>query len=692
MAKSEVNSFDVLAASRELHALAGARLDKAYQPEPDLVVLRLRPKRDIYLGAGRFVFVTDTIAEMPQEPPTFAVALRKHLAGARLEGARQLGFDRVLELDFARGESVYTLVTELFHDGNVLLVQNGKIIAALSHQRFADRKLRVGAEYVSPPARIDPRLLSFEEFAPRVAASTADVVRTLATELNLGGQYAEEVALRAGVAKAIPAATLDASQSRALYDALLALLRAVEHAPEPAVAAGDCAPVPLKVWGDAPYERSDSMLAALARIFAGRIAERKEREDPRAKRTREEREKFDRMIAAQREAIAKFEVEDRESRLKAELLYAHFQICEETAQRVLGAAREFGWKEVTKQLKGAREAGQEYAHRDVPADANTSRPAPLGAFSVAAAGPVESIDPATGTAVFALPDAHGKLMRAKYDLKKSVQENANDFYARSKKFREKLVGAKRALAVSEARLAEALARGAAVESEMEKARTRAKPTKRFPFEAYRWFFTTTGHMVLAGKDAASNEKLVKKMLDDRDRYVHAETNGAPSVVVKASGDAETRSAVREGEAADTEGGRGTIPEAALVEAAGYAVSMSRAWQHGLAAGEAYWVTPAQVSKTPNPGEYVARGAFIIRGKRNYLRVPIRLAVGEVEVEGARKIMGAPLESVKARSSRYVVIEPGQEKKDALANRLAKAFDVPVEEVQAVLPPGDVRVV
>ena len=60
------------------------------------------------------------------------------------------------------------------------------------------------------------------------------------------------------------------------------------------------------------------------------------------------------------------------------------------------------------------------------------------------------------------------------------------------------------------------------------------------------------------------------------------------------------------------------------------------------------------------GEFVPRGAFIIRGKRNYLNhLPLKMAVGEIEHEGARKIMCGPPTSVLARSERYVIIQPGK---------------------------------
>ena len=40
-------------------------------------------------------------------------------------------------------------------------------------------------------------------------------------------------------------------------------------------------------------------------------------------------------------------------------------------------------------------------------------------------------------------------------------------------------------------------------------------TKRFWFEQWRWFYSSDGHLVIAGRDVRSNEKLVAKQLEDK---------------------------------------------------------------------------------------------------------------------------------------------------------------------------------
>ena len=67
-------------------------------------------------------------------------------------------------------------------------------------------------------------------------------------------------------------------------------------------------------------------------------------------------------------------------------------------------------------------------------------------------------------------------------------------------------------------------------------------------------------------------------------------------------------------------------------------------------------------------------------------------MGEIEHEGARKIMCGPRTSLEARSSKYVVIMPGDKKNTRDSARLANVFEVPEEEIYQILPPGSIKIV
>lgn len=60
-----------------------------------------------------------------------------------------------------------------------------------------------------------------------------------------------------------------------------------------------------------------------------------------------------------------------------------------------------------------------------------------------------------------------------------------------------------------------------------------KTRKPFWFEKFHWFISSDNYLVLAGRDAAQNENLIKRYFRRHDIYVHADVHGASSVIVKA---------------------------------------------------------------------------------------------------------------------------------------------------------------
>ena len=248
-----------------------------------------------------------------------------------------------------------------------------------------------------------------------------------------------------------------------------------------------------------------------------------------------------------------------------------------------------------------------------------------------------------------------------------VNYNTNILYERAKKLREKARRGQEAVAESKRKLADAIKKG----DEAKQSGKQQRREKRFWFEKYRWFITSEGCLAMGGKDARSNEDVVAKRLRQGDRYVHADIHGAPSVVVR------------------MEDGCG---EQSLKEAGQFSLCMSKAWGADIGSGAAYWVTPEQVSKTPQAGEFLAKGAFVIRGKRNYFKdLELKLAVGEIRYEGVEKLVCAPAESITAVTERYVVIAPGKARKEEVAKEIARLFEWPVDSVVSILPPGPAEI-
>jgi predicted ribosome quality control (RQC) complex YloA/Tae2 family protein len=260
--------------------------------------------------------------------------------------------------------------------------------------------------------------------------------------------------------------------------------------------------------------------------------------------------------------------------------------------------------------------------------------------------------------------------RVMVDSNLEIPENAEKYYNKGKKAKRKIKGVNIAIErtkkdVEKMRNKRELA--------MEKVRVPQKRVRRQLkwFEKLRWFLSSDGLLVVGGRDAGTNELVVKRYLDNQDIYLHSDIHGAPSVVIKK--------------------GEDEIPKKSIQEAGHMAASFSSAWSKGYGSQDVYWVHPDQVSKTPQSGEFVARGAFIIRGTRNYLRgIPLKIAVGIVDYEGER-IMAGPQEAVSKYTNNYVVLKPGFTKKEEIARSVLKKIDpdhiLTLEDVIRVLPSG-----
>ena len=246
------------------------------------------------------------------------------------------------------------------------------------------------------------------------------------------------------------------------------------------------------------------------------------------------------------------------------------------------------------------------------------------------------------------------------------RKSAQALYEESKRLAEKLEGAVAALEETEARVAAPTRAGPAVPLAAV-----APAAKHRWFERYRWFVSSEGAIVIAGRDAPSNDTLVKRNLKDGDYYLHADLHGAASVVVKRP----TPPAV--------------VTEQTLREAAQWAVAFSKAWRAGLASGSAFWATPDQVSKSAVSGEFVPRGAFVIRGTKNFVRdVPLELALGKIRYEGEERWTVAPRSAVEARGTVSVLLTPGEERERAAREvELSRDLGISRSVLQTLLPAG-----
>jgi len=232
-----------------------------------------------------------------------------------------------------------------------------------------------------------------------------------------------------------------------------------------------------------------------------------------------------------------------------------------------------------------------------------------------------------------------------FNPRKSFNENIQGFYEKIKEIKRKIEGINEALSKMEV-----------------KAKEKVKPTKTEWYEKFRWFISSDGFLVIGGKDAESNEVIIRKHAKDGDLVFHADITGSPFVIIK-----------------NPE--RKKIPDSTIKEAAEFCACYSKAWKIGIQA-DVYYVLPDQVKKEGG----LPKGSFMIYGKREWIRrVEMLLAIGVYE----QKIIYGPVSAVKAKTNKYIVITIGEENINEAFNRY---FGELAEQAKRVIPYGKCKIV
>lgn len=636
MAKKEFTSFDVAAVVRELRdIILDSRVNNIYQLDAKTLLFKLhkadKPAFSLVLEAGKRLHLTSYISEKTAVPPAFCMALRKYLRNGWLTGVEQYEFERVLIFSFKTKEGALKLVLELFGDGNFILInEKNAILQALSYKHMRDRNVLRGENFVfAPPSGRNPFKVSREELVEGLKGfGDTEVVRALARSLSIGGLYAEEILLRARVDKTEHCSTLSDVAVSAVFRGLQGLLSQIARGElEPCVVVSersefiDVAPFKLKHYETTGfrYQSYRSFNEALDEFYVRVSAVEKAAVNMKIDELTQEADRLKRIVESQEETLRQAAVKAERERQVGDTIYAHSSDVQALLDR-FSLDRQEGkpWNAIVSEALAEKTSG--------------SKPS---AFFESFDSKALIINVTVGDSTFSL------------ELKKSLFENAADHYEQSKRARQKLEGARAAFEDSckklvevEAKIKEAekLERAMSIESFQDLAKLKVRPKEWF--EKFRWFVSSDGFLVVGGKDAVSNEVLIKKYTDKNDIVFHADIVGAPFVIVKTSGKEPSEQCLR--------------------EAGEFAAAFSRGWREGFASVDVYWVRPEQLSKAGSSGESVGHGAFVVRGERHWFRgTLLRQCVGAVVDERDEvRFVGGPFDAVKARTKALAVVVPG----------------------------------
>lgn len=259
-------------------------------------------------------------------------------------------------------------------------------------------------------------------------------------------------------------------------------------------------------------------------------------------------------------------------------------------------------------------------------------------------------------------------------VNKTIEQNAALYYEKGKKYKKKIEGINAIIKKTKLKLENAEKKAEKEEKELiqkqkeEEVLIERKKQKKW-YERYRWFRSSDGFLVIGGRDATTNEVIIKKYTDKDDLVLHTDMSGSPFFVIKSEGK--------------------KIPNSTIKEAADAVCTFSRAWKLGLYSQQVFYVKPEQVTKTAQSGEYLSKGAFMIRGRTKYMDNEINCAIGMTK-EG--QIMSGPIEAVKKHCKKYLRVERGRLKPSDAAKKIKKQIGGELDEIIRALPSGEMKIV
>jgi len=260
-------------------------------------------------------------------------------------------------------------------------------------------------------------------------------------------------------------------------------------------------------------------------------------------------------------------------------------------------------------------------------------------------------------------------MEITLDTRKTLEQNAAIYFEKAKKAKRKIEGLKKALEHFNREKEELLKKKEKIVSKeeqkiQEKKEKKEKQRAKQWYEKFHWFTSSEGFLCIGGKDATTNEIVIKKHTDKDDIVFHTEAPGSPFFVIKTEG---------------KKPGEATLNETAIATAA-----YSRAWKMGFGTALVYWILPEQVKKDIG----LPKGSFMIYGKRNNSQPVLELGIGLLP-DG--RIMGGPVEAVKKNCGKMIAVVQGKQSKSDIAKKIQKVIGGEIDGIISALPAGEFEV-
>ncbi|KAK7790282.1 hypothetical protein R5R35_003862 [Gryllus longicercus] len=623
--KTRFSTFDLMCSITELQRLIGMRVAQVYDIDHKTYLIKLQRTEEkcvLLLESGSRMHTTSF--EWPKNfaPSGFSMKMRKHLRNKRLESMKQLGIDRVVDLQFGSGEAAYHIILELYDRGNIILTDCDLTILNVLRPHTEGEEVRFAVREKYPLDRAHQRkVLSQEEVEALLAtAKPGDNIKNI---LNRNTEYGpailEHILLGAGFAancklgksfhvpQDIPR-LLDAfQQAEALFDigqekpSKGYIVQKRDRRPladggeEDFFSNQEFHPMVFQQHTNSPLREFESFDAAVDEFFS--TLESQKIDMKALHQEKEALKKLENVRKDHSQRLVALEQTQEVDRRRAELITMNQQLVDHVVMAVRAmVASQASWPDIEEMVKAAQAQGDPVACLIHELKLSVNHVAlKLSDPYADTYEDDDDDDDDDGEDKDNKKEDSAKSMIIDIDLDLTAFANARKYYDQKRsaaKKQQKTIDAQtKAFKSAEKKTKQTLKEVQAI-THINKAR------KVFWFEKFHWFISSENYLVIGGRDPQQNELIVKRYLRAGDVYVHADIQGASSIVIKNPSNQP-------------------IPPKTLNEAGIMAMSYSVAWD-AKAVTSAWWVHHDQVSKTAPTGEYLTTGAFMIRGKKNYL--------------------------------------------------------------------------
>ncbi|KAG8228129.1 hypothetical protein J437_LFUL000131, partial [Ladona fulva] len=548
--KSKFSTYDLVCIVTELQKLVGMRLNQIYDIDNKTYLFKFnKPNEKAVLLMESGSRIHTTSFEWPKNvaPSGFSMKMRKHLRNKRLESIKQLGIDRVVDLQFGTGEAEYHVILELYDKGNVLLTDGSLTILYVlrPHTEGEEIRFAVKEKYPIDRARQPQGAISLEQLTDILneAKLGENLKKILIPKLEYGPAMIEHMIISAGLPPNCKLGkTFDIARDvDALYKSLLEAenlmtyaakevskgyivqklekkTKGVDGEEEVFYSNQEFHPMIFRQHANLPIKEFESFDVAVDEFFSSMESQKI---DLRA--IQQEREALKKLENVRKDHVVRIEAlgkAQEEGRKKAEMIEKNLPLVENAILAIRAAlASQASWEQVQQLVDDAAAKG------DSVASSIHALKLQVNNITMKLSDPYEDDDSSNEDG----DDEPSKPMLVDIDLDLSAYANARAYYDQKRhaavKQQKTLDSEKKALKSAEKKTKQAL-------KEVQAITTINKARKVFWFERFFWFISSENYLVIGGRDQQQNEIVVKRHLKANDIYVHADLQGASSIIIK----------------------------------------------------------------------------------------------------------------------------------------------------------------